>query len=90
MAKADSFMKKFSLRRLKMGTIIEFLTKLGMTDSRAKFVQTLKTLQVSDYSKYQNSKFNTRIEICFILIYFELVWLSKIIKYNYDGSFLFY
>ncbi|VDH91582.1 Hypothetical predicted protein [Mytilus galloprovincialis] len=45
MAKADSFMKKFSLRRLKMGTIIEFLTKLGMTDSRAKFVQTLKTLQ---------------------------------------------
>ncbi|CAG2189963.1 unnamed protein product [Mytilus edulis] len=44
MAKADSFMKKFSLRRLKMGTIIEFLT-LGMTDSRAKFVQTLKTLQ---------------------------------------------
>ncbi|VDI24688.1 Hypothetical predicted protein, partial [Mytilus galloprovincialis] len=45
MQKADSFMKKFSLRRLKMGTIIEFLTKLGMTDSRAKFVQTLKTLQ---------------------------------------------
>ncbi|CAG2209692.1 unnamed protein product [Mytilus edulis] len=45
MAKADSFMKKFSLRRLKMGTIIEFLTKLGMTDSRAKFVQALKTLQ---------------------------------------------
>lgn len=46
MAKADSFMKKFSLRRLKMGTIIEFLTKLDMTDSRAKFVKALKTLQV--------------------------------------------
>ncbi|CAG2251005.1 unnamed protein product [Mytilus edulis] len=56
MQKADSFMKKFSLRRLKMGTIIEFLTKLGMTDSRAKFVQTLKTLQVSDRMKYSSSE----------------------------------
>jgi hypothetical protein len=46
MKKADSFMQKFSLRRLKMGTIIEFLTKLGMTDSRAKFVTAIKTLQV--------------------------------------------
>ncbi|CAG2200472.1 unnamed protein product [Mytilus edulis] len=42
MRKADSFMKKFSLRRLKMGTIMNFLTKLGMTDSRAKFVLALK------------------------------------------------
>ncbi|KAK3102203.1 hypothetical protein FSP39_009587 [Pinctada imbricata] len=43
--KADSFLQKFSLRRLKMGTIIEFLDILGLTDSKQKMADVIKTIK---------------------------------------------
>lgn len=46
MKKADSFFKKFSLTRLKLGSIIEFLDLLGMTESKQKLAEVLKTIKV--------------------------------------------
>ncbi|XP_021353372.1 uncharacterized protein LOC110450253 [Mizuhopecten yessoensis] len=43
--KADSFLKKFSLRRLRMGTIIEFLDRLGMDESKEKMANVIKTIK---------------------------------------------
>ncbi|VDI70196.1 Hypothetical predicted protein [Mytilus galloprovincialis] len=43
--KADSFMKRFSLKKLKLGDIIEFLDKLGMTDSKQKLADVLKSIK---------------------------------------------
>jgi hypothetical protein len=45
--KADSFFKRFSLKRLKLGSIIEFLDQLGMTDSKQKLAEVLKSIKVS-------------------------------------------
>jgi hypothetical protein len=47
MKKADSFFKKFSLKRLKLGSIIEFLDKLGMTESKKSLAEVLKSIKVS-------------------------------------------
>ncbi|XP_052090897.1 uncharacterized protein LOC127727822 [Mytilus californianus] len=43
--KADSFMKRFSLKKLKLGDIIEFLDKLGMSDSKQKLAEVLKSIK---------------------------------------------
>jgi hypothetical protein len=45
--KADSFFKKFSLKRLKLGSIIEFLDQLGMTESKKNLAKVLKSIKVS-------------------------------------------
>ena len=47
MKKADSFFKKFSLKRLKLGNIIEFLDQLGMTESKKSMAEVLKSIKVS-------------------------------------------
>ena len=47
MKKADSFFKKFSLKRLKLGSIIEFLDQLGMTESKKSLAEVLKSIKVS-------------------------------------------
>ncbi|XP_076116682.1 uncharacterized protein LOC143084161 [Mytilus galloprovincialis] len=43
--KANTFFKKFSIKRLKMGTIINFLHKLKMTDSMNKMADVMKTIK---------------------------------------------
>ncbi|VDI41391.1 Hypothetical predicted protein [Mytilus galloprovincialis] len=45
MKKADSFFKKFSLTRLKLGSIIEFLDTLGMTESKQHMAEVLKSIK---------------------------------------------
>ena len=44
--KADSFFKKLSLKRLKLGTILNFIDKLGMKDSAKKIAEVMKTIKV--------------------------------------------
>jgi hypothetical protein len=44
--KADVFFKKFSLKRLKLGTIIDFIAKLGMKESANKMAEVMKTIKV--------------------------------------------
>ena len=47
MKKADSFFKKFSLKRLKLGSIIEFFDRLGLTESKKRLAEVLKSIKVS-------------------------------------------
>ena len=44
-ARADSFFKRFSLKRLTLGSIIEFLDQLGMTDSKKSLAEVLKSIK---------------------------------------------
>ena len=44
-------MKKFSLRRLKLGTIIEFLDIVGLHDSKLKMAEVIKTIKVWFHNK---------------------------------------
>jgi hypothetical protein len=55
--KADSFFKRFSLKRLKLGAIIGFLDQLGMTDSKDKLAEVLKSIKVIIYTFYINKGF---------------------------------
>ena len=55
--KADSFFKRFSLKRLKLGAIIGFLDQLGMTDSKDKLAEVLKSIKVIIYTFYVNKGF---------------------------------
>ncbi|CAC5401161.1 unnamed protein product [Mytilus coruscus] len=43
--KADSFMKKFSLKKIKLGSIINFFDKLGMDESTEKMAEVIKTFK---------------------------------------------
>ncbi|XP_052081230.1 uncharacterized protein LOC127719255 [Mytilus californianus] len=43
--KADSFLQKFSLKKLKMGSIIDFLGKLKMDESKKKLAVVLTTVK---------------------------------------------
>ncbi|CAG2211662.1 unnamed protein product [Mytilus edulis] len=43
--KANSFLKKFSLKKLRMGTIIDFLDKLGMDESKVQMAGVIKTIK---------------------------------------------
>ncbi|VDI04283.1 Hypothetical predicted protein, partial [Mytilus galloprovincialis] len=43
--KADSFLQKFSLKKLKMGSIIDFLGKLKMDESKKKLAAVLTTVK---------------------------------------------
>ena len=44
--KTNAFMKKFSLKRLKMGSIINLLDKLKMRESKEKMSKVIKTIKV--------------------------------------------
>lgn len=43
---ADKFLQKFNIRRLKFGTIIEFLDKLGMDKSKMAMAKVMITIKV--------------------------------------------
>ncbi|XP_052083601.1 uncharacterized protein LOC127720901 [Mytilus californianus] len=43
--KANSFLKKFSLKKIRMGTIIDFLDKLGMDESKEQMAGVIKTIK---------------------------------------------
>ncbi|CAC5381353.1 unnamed protein product [Mytilus coruscus] len=43
--KADSFLQKFSLKKLRMGSIIDFLGKLKMNESMQKLAAVMKTVK---------------------------------------------
>jgi hypothetical protein len=43
----DSFFKKFSLKRLKLGSIVEFFDQLGLTESKKSLAEVLKSIKVS-------------------------------------------
>ena len=43
---ADKFLEKFNIRRLKFGTIMEFLTKFSMTDSMTAMGEVLREIKV--------------------------------------------
>lgn len=43
---ADKFLQKFNIRRLKFGTIIEFLDKLGMVKSKEAMARVMITIKV--------------------------------------------
>jgi hypothetical protein len=47
MKKADSFFKKFSLKRLKLGSIVEFFDQLELTESKKSLAEVLKSIKVS-------------------------------------------
>lgn len=44
---ADKFLAKLNLRRLKMGTIIEFLDRFGMVQSKEAMAKVILTIKVS-------------------------------------------
>jgi len=44
--KTNAFMQKFSLKRLKMGSIINLLDKLKMRESKEKMSKVIKTIKV--------------------------------------------
>lgn len=48
---ADKFLQKLNLRRLKMGTIIEFLDRFGMVKSKEAMAKVIVTIKVSDHLK---------------------------------------
>lgn len=50
---ADKFLQKLNLRRLKMGTIIEFLDRFGMVKSKEAMAKVILTIKVSS-RKYQD------------------------------------
>lgn len=43
---ADKFLEKFNIRRLKFGTIIEFLDKLEMNKSKSAMAKVMITIKV--------------------------------------------
>ncbi|CAG2196998.1 unnamed protein product [Mytilus edulis] len=43
--KAEAFFEKFSLKKLKLGSIIEYLDRLGMTETKEKLAVVLKTIR---------------------------------------------
>ena len=43
---ADKFLEKFNIRRLKFGTIMEFLKKFSMTDSMTSMGEVLREIKV--------------------------------------------
>lgn len=44
--KADTFLQKYNLRRLKFGTIIEFMDKFNMTTSKEALKGVVKSVKV--------------------------------------------
>lgn len=44
--KADTFLQKYNLRRLKFGTIIEFMDKFNMTTSKEALRGVVKSVKV--------------------------------------------
>lgn len=49
---ADKFLQKLNLRRLKMGTIIEFLDRFGMVKSKEAMAKVIVTIKVSDHLEW--------------------------------------
>ena len=50
-----AFLKNFSIRRLKMGQIIEFLDLLEMEESKNAFGALLKSVYVSTVQSFYNT-----------------------------------
>jgi hypothetical protein len=48
---ADKFLQKFNIRRLKFGTIIEFLDKLGMVKSKEAMARVMITIKVCNHGQ---------------------------------------
>ena len=75
--KADSFFKRFSLKRLKLGAIIGFLDQLGMTDSKNKLAEVLKSIKVIIYTFYVNKGFKL-----LSLLYVDLYMSTQFLHYK--------
>lgn len=75
--KADSFFKRFSLKRLKLGAIIGFLDQLGMTDSKDKLAEVLKSIKVIIYTLYSNKGFKL-----LSLLYVDLYMSTQFLHYK--------
>lgn len=75
--KADSFFKRFSLKRLKLGAIIGFLDQLGMTDSKDKLAEVLKSIKVIIYTLYRNKGFKL-----LSLLYVDLYMSTQFLHYK--------
>lgn len=51
---ADKFLEKFSLRRLKFGTIMEFLEKFNMQSSKEAMARVFKEIKVCLFKTFFN------------------------------------
>lgn len=65
--KAEAFFEKFSLKKLKLGSIIEYLDRLGMTETKEKLAIVLKTIRVFQISKRKNLLLLSLINLFFVL-----------------------
>lgn len=67
--KAEAFFEKFSLKKLKLGSIIEYLDRLGMTETKEKLAVVLKTIRVFQIhiSKRKNLLLLSLINLFFVL-----------------------
>lgn len=51
---ADKFLEKFSIRRLKFGTIMEFLEKFNMQSSKEAMARVFKEIKVCLFKTFFN------------------------------------
>lgn len=62
---ADKFLEKFNLRRLKFGTIMEFLHKFGMEESKKAMGNVMEKIKVC-YMLHENKNYQNYYNTVFI------------------------
>lgn len=65
---ADKFLEKFNLRRLKFGTIMEFLNKFGMEKSKKAMGNVMEEIKVCNML-HENKNCNCTVFIRYIVCY---------------------